>query len=176
MFCSGCGQALAPGQAFCSQCGHPAESQAPCRPGPQYQLESYAGKVRALSILWFIYTGLSLLLGIAGLIFFQAIFSGFFIPLMHDSGAGGSMPEWLFPAIIRVALITLAAKSALALLAGWGLWKCTEWGRIVAIVAAVLSLLKVPLGTALGIWTMTVLLDSQNTMLYKQLRSSSSGH
>ena len=38
-----------------------------------------------------------------------------------------------------------------------------------AIVAAVLSLLKFPFGTALGIWTLVVLLGYQNTTLYEQL-------
>jgi hypothetical protein len=40
---------------------------------------------------------------------------------------------------------------------------------VVAIVAAVLSLLKFPFGTALGIWTLVVLLGYQNTTLYEQL-------
>ena len=35
-------------------------------PGLQFQVESYAGKVKALSILWFIYAGFSLLMGSLG--------------------------------------------------------------------------------------------------------------
>jgi hypothetical protein len=45
----------------------------------------------------------------------------------------------------------------------------SQWGRIVAIVAAFLSILKFPIGTALGIWTLVVLLGYRNTTLYDQL-------
>jgi len=44
-------------------------------------------------------------------------------------------------------------------------------GRIVAIIAAILSLIRFPLGTALGIWTLIVLLGYRNTTLYEQFRS-----
>jgi hypothetical protein len=39
----------------------------------------------------------------------------------------------------------------------------------VAIVAAFLSLLKFPFGTALGIWTLITLLGYRNSTLYSQL-------
>jgi hypothetical protein len=45
-----------------------------------------------------------------------------------------------------------------------------EWGRIVAIVASFLFLLKIPVGTALGIWTLVTLLGYRNTSLYEQLQ------
>jgi hypothetical protein len=45
----------------------------------------------------------------------------------------------------------------------------TQWGRIVASVAAFLIILKIPFGTALGIWTLVVLLGYRNTTLYDQL-------
>lgn len=165
MFCSGCGQALTPGQGFCSQCGRPAGAQAPLAPGFSFQLESYAGKMKALSILWFIYAGLSLLLGIFGLSVARALFSGHFGPWMN----GPSTPFWLGPAILHFVWIILALRIGLALVAGWGLWVRTEWGRIVAIIAAIFSLLRFPFGTALGVWTLIMLLGSRNSTLYEQL-------
>jgi hypothetical protein len=39
----------------------------------------------------------------------------------------------------------------------------------VAIVAAFLSVLKFPFGTAMGIWTLVMLLGYRNTTLYGQL-------
>jgi uncharacterized membrane protein (DUF2068 family) len=63
----------------------------------------------------------------------------------------------------------LIVRTILALVAGWGLLERTQWGRVVAIVAAVFSLLKFPLGTALGIWTLVVLLGYRNTRLYDEL-------
>jgi hypothetical protein len=169
MFCSGCGQALASGQPFCPQCGRPAAAVVPPIPGLQFQVESYAGKVKALSIVWFIYAAFSLLTGIAALTFAQAFFSNHFGAWGHGPWSNGPGPEWFGPAILHFVWVVLMVRTGLALVAAWGLLERTQWGRIVAIVAAFLSLLKFPFGTALGIWTLVVLLGYRNTTLYEQL-------
>lgn len=182
MYCSGCGQALAPGQGFCPQCGRPAAPPVPPIPGGfvpgsipgfEFQLQNYAGRVKALAVVWFIYAGLSLILGVAGLAVAHAFLSGHFGPWMGNS-MGGSMGHpmpnlWFWPMILRFAWLLIGLRSVLAVVAGWGLLTRSEWGRIVAIVAAFLSLLKFPLGTALGIWTLVTLLGCRNSTLYSQL-------
>ncbi|HUB00219.1 MAG TPA: hypothetical protein VMA34_17940 [Terracidiphilus sp.] len=140
---------------------------APPVPGLQYQLDSYASKVRALGVLWFIYAGLSILLGLVGLAFAKAIMSGPWGPWMH----GPAPPTWIFPVIFHFAWIFLALRSGLAIAAGWGLLERTQWGRIVAVIAAVFSLLKFPFGTALGIWTLVVLLGYRNSTMYDQIQT-----
>jgi hypothetical protein len=132
-------------------------------------LESYAGKVRVLSLAWFVYAALSLLTGIAGLTFARAFFSHHFGPWGHGPWGDNSWPDWFGPAILNFVWIAITVRSALALIAAWGLYERTQWGRIVAIVAAFLSLLKFPFGTALGIWSLVVLLGYQNSTLYDQL-------
>ena len=170
MYCSGCGQAIEAGQGFCPQCGRPVAAPVPAVPGLQFQLESYAGKVKALSVVWFIYAGLALVSGFAGLAFANAFFSGRFGPWMHGPWAEGPMPPmWLFPALLHFVWVAVVIRVALALVAAWGLMEHSQWGRIVAIVAAFLSLLKFPFGTALGIWTLVVLLGYRNSSLYEQL-------
>ncbi len=170
MYCSGCGQVLAPGQAVCPQCGRQAVAPVPAVPGFAYQLESYASKVKALSIVWFIYAGYAMLTGILGLAFANAFFSGHFGPWMHGPWARGPFPPGLFgPMILRFAWMAVVVRVGLAAVAGWGLYERAQWGRIVAIVAAFLSLLRFPLGTALGIWTLVVLLGYRNSTLYEQL-------
>lgn len=171
MFCSRCGGPIVPGQAFCPQCGQPVNPAvaagplgAPPVPHLAFQVESYRGKVRALAIVWFAYAGLSLLLGFAALTFARQFFAGGFGPWMN-----GSPGPWLFPLILRFAWVALLVRSALAVAAGWGLLEQAQWGRIVAIVAAILSLIKFPFGTALGIWTLVVLLGDRNSTLYEQL-------
>ena len=170
MFCSGCGQALVQGQPVCSQCGRPVAPPVPPVPGLQFQLESYAGKVRALSIVWFIYAAFSLLTGVAGLTFAHAFFFNHFGKWPHGPWTDGPFPQdWFGPAILHFIWFTLMVRACLALVAGWGLHERSQWGRIVAIVAAFLSLLRFPVGTALGIWTLVVLLGYRNTTLYEQL-------
>jgi hypothetical protein len=170
MFCSGCGQALAAGQPVCTQCGHPVAPVVPPIPGLAIQLDSYASQVRALSMVWFIYAGLSLLTGFAGLTFLHGFLSNHFGNWGHGPWADGSgPPEWLGQAIFHFVWVAVLFRSALAFIVGWGLHERSEWGRIVAIVAAFLSLLKFPFGTALGIWTLVMLLGYRNSTLYEQL-------
>lgn len=165
MFCSGCGQPITPGQAFCVHCGRPSATVVPPVPGFQFQLESYAGKVRMLAIFWFIYAGLSVLLAFFGLAFAHAFMSGAFGPWMH----GPLPPSFLGPAFLHFIWVILMFRVALTVAAAWGLMQHEQWGRILAIVVAILSLIHFPLGTALGVWTMMVLLGYRNGTLYEQL-------
>ena len=167
MYCSGCGQSLLPGQGVCPQCGRSAPTAVPSAPGFEFQLQNYAGKVKALSVVWFIYAAYSMITGFVGLAFANAFLSGRFGPWMH--GPWGHAPFFFGPAMLHFAWVFVVIRGALALAAGWGLMERTEWGRILAIVAAFLSLLRIPFGTALGIWTLVVLLGYRNTTLYEKL-------
>lgn len=165
MYCSGCGGALTPGQAFCAQCGRPSAAVIPPIPGLQFQLEAYTGKIRILAIFWFIYAGLAMLTGFAGMAFARAAMSGAFGQWMH----GPMPPLFMGHFLLQFFWIILVARVALAVCAGWGLMQHAQWGRMVAIVAAIFSLLKFPFGTAMGIWTLVVLLGYRNGTLYEQL-------
>jgi hypothetical protein len=156
MFCSTCGQPLAPGQPVCANCGHPVAAVIPPVPNFGFQVQNYSSRVRALSIVWFIYGGLSLTVGLLGMAFAHSFFHGGFGPW-----GGGFGPGWWWgPALMRFAWSILIVRSALALLAGWGLMERT---------AAIFSLIRIPIGTALGIWTLVTLLGYRNTTLYDQL-------
>jgi hypothetical protein len=142
---------------------------APPIPGLQYQLQSYAGKVRALGVCWFIYAGFSLLMGFAGLAFAHSMFSGGG-PWAHGPWMHGPFPPNIFgPAWLHFAGLILIVRTALTLIAAWGLMQQEQWGRILAIIVAFLSLIHFPFGTALGIWTLIVLLGYRNFSLYAQL-------
>ena len=169
MFCSSCGQALAPGQPVCPQCGRPIAIAVPPVPNLDLQLQTYASRVRALSIVWFIYGGLSLLTGLGGLLFANSFLHHGFGPMGHGPfGQFPFGPDFL-PIMLRFAWSIVIVRSALAFLAGWGLMERTQWGRIVAIAAGFLCLINIPIGTALGIWTPVSLLGYRNTTLYDQL-------
>src|ERR1700722_12796701 len=159
MFCSGCGQALIQGQPFCAQCGRPVAPVVPSVPGMQFQLQSYADKVRALSLVWFLYSAFSMIVGVAGLTFAHAFFSNHFGNWGHGPwGDGSGPPIWFVPAIMRLVWVALLFRSALALGAGWGPHERTQGGRVLGIIAAILSPLKFPFGAALGVWTLVGLL------------------
>ncbi|WP_109488209.1 zinc ribbon domain-containing protein [Occallatibacter savannae] len=175
MYCSGCGQQITPGQQVCAHCGRPTASvpppPAPPIPNIAFELANYANRVRALSTVWFIYGGLVLVTGMIGLSFASSFLNGGFGPWMRGPWAHGGFPfgPEFGPAILHFAWVMVILRAALAFVAGWGLMERAPWGRVVAIVAAFLSILKIPIGTALAIWTLVTLLGYRNTTLYDQL-------
>jgi hypothetical protein len=155
---------LAQGQIVCPQCNRPVAPQVPPVPGFEFLLAGYASKVRVLGILWLVYAGITLIFGIVGLAFAHAFLSGFG-PFAHSH-----VPQtWFFPGLLRFAWLFMVGRAVLAAVAGWGLLERTQWGRIVAIIAAILSLIRIPLGTALGIATLIILIGARNWTLYDEL-------
>jgi hypothetical protein len=170
MYCSGCGQPLALGQPVCAQCGRPAVAAVPPVPGLAFEVENYAGKIRALSVVWVIYSVFALLSGIAGLTFFHALTSHRIGPFGQGPWGDWSFPDqWFGHALFGIIWLKLLFRTALAIFVAWGLYERAQWARIVAIVVAFLSLINFPFGTALGIWTLVVLMGYRNARLYEQL-------
>jgi hypothetical protein len=64
--------------------------------------------------------------------------------------------------IVGVFLLALAIP---AILGGWGLLNYRSWSRVLMIVISGLSLLHFPIGTALGIYGLWVLLNEQSRQL-----------
>lgn len=58
-----------------------------------------------------------------------------------------------------IAALFFGVLALPGLLAGYGLLKQQRWGQILAIVVGFLSLFNLPVGTALGIYTLFVLLQ-----------------
>jgi len=136
---------------------------------PMAQIER---RVNGLAVAWLVYAGLA---GLIGLAFAHAFLQGHGGGFSHWYGPGYGPgygrrfwhgPEWPMFAL-RFARITLAVKVGLALAAGIGLMQKAHWGRIVALVAGCLALLSFPFGTAIGIWTLVVLLNASNTAAYE---------
>ena len=52
-------------------------------------------------------------------------------------------------------------------IAGIGLLKKKEWGRILALIVSFLNLIAIPLGTALSVYTLVVMFKDETTELFK---------
>jgi hypothetical protein len=141
-------------------------------PAMQFQLESYSGRVRALSVVWFIYASLTLALSFVGMTFARAFMFNHFGP--WGRWEGPFRPEWFGPAVLHFVWLFVVLRAALLFGAAWGLMERAPWGRVLAIVAAFLSLLKFPIGTAIGIWTLVTLMGYRNQTLYDHLPQKSS--
>ena len=162
MFCTACGTAIPAGQAACAQCGQPVPPFIPPVPGIEYEVERYRSGIRVLAIVWFVYAGLALLLGSVALVFARHF-------LMGGTFPHGRIPPWWFNTAIHFGWIGIVVRAGLSFLAGYGLIERAQWGKVVAIIVAILSLIHFPLGTALGIWTLIMLLGYRNSALYQRL-------
>ncbi len=67
----------------------------------------------------------------------------------------------------------LAMLGVPGIIAGYGLLKRKAWGRILAIIVGILSLANFPLGTAVGIYTLWVLLSTAATNYFMPASSQS---
>jgi hypothetical protein len=63
----------------------------------------------------------------------------------------------------------LLVGAVIGIVAGWGLLERQPWARMLAIVLACFSLLDMPFGTALGIYTLVVLLPAGSEEEYRRM-------
>ena len=62
--------------------------------------------------------------------------------------------------VVGISVATFLTLLALpGLVAGWGLLKRRWWSRILAMIVGAMNLLNIPFGTALGIYTIWVLMQ-----------------
>ena len=159
MFCDQCGAQLQAGDARCGRCGKTVLGLVELR---RSRVREH---VRLLGILWMAYSALYVVAGMAVLVGAQTIFGGTFH--IH----GGPPPEvtvWLRPLLTCVGWLILLI-AATGFFTGWGLLQREGWARTVALVVGFVALLRIPLGTALGIYTLWVLLPTQTDDEYKAL-------
>ena len=95
-----------------------------------------------------------LLLGICGFVFL----AGLGVFAAADSGDAVALPILGFIGI--VGLVFFAVLAVPGLLAGYGLLKRKKWGQILGIVDGILSLFNIPVGTALGAYTLFILFQN----------------
>jgi hypothetical protein len=164
MFCDGCGTAVQPAQSFCSRCGKQIV-------GPVSLMQPMPGRVqehvRLLGILWLALSAFNTIGGIILYVLANTLFAH-----LHELGAPGppaAASAFLRP-LLSVVAILLLAKAAIGFYAGWGLLQHERSARIIALVLAFISMFtNIPFGTALGIYTMWVLLPRDSEREYETL-------
>ncbi len=159
MFCDQCGAQLQAGEPRCGRCGKTVVGLIELR------RSRVRDHIRLVGILWMAYSALHVVAGVGAIVIAHTIFGGS-IHIPH--GPPPEITVWLRPLISIIGWLILA-KAAAGFFAGWGLLQREEWARIFALVMGFVALLDVPLGTALGIYTLWVLLPSQSDDEYKAL-------
>ncbi len=160
MFCDGCGASVQPGQGFCSKCGKQIV-------GPVAIMQSRGGRVQGnlhlLAIFWFAISAFNAVAAVALYIIANT--------LLAPGGSAGA-PVFLRPLLSVVAIIVMGG-AALGFFAGWGLMHREPWARVLVLVLAFLVLfINIPIGTAVGIYTMWVLLPGDSEREYESLAAA----
>jgi hypothetical protein len=171
MVCQACGSPVE--GTFCSRCGAPVPAQPVYAAPPVYPYVvpelRVQRHIQTLGILWCVYGAYRAVTGIVGALFLAGITTGGFIggwgrpqifPFMNAPWMTG-----LAGFIAAVAII----YAALSFLVGFALLNRKPWGRVLAIVLAILQLIKIPFGTALGIYTLWVLAPSASGAEYDSI-------
>jgi hypothetical protein len=117
-----------------------------CRKGLAMEKEKH---IAILGILHIARGAIVLLLGMMGF----GLFAGIGV-LSGDPTALGILGILGTLAVVFMSVIALPS-----ILAGVGLLRRHAWGRILALVVGFLSLIDIPFGTALGVYTIWVLMD-----------------
>lgn len=151
MFCDRCGAQLEAGASFCRACGKPVGG-VPALPSQT----SISGHVRLLGILWIAISAFRLL---PALVLF-----GVSRNFMSEMG----VPSFVHPLLATIGTF-FALFAALGFIAGWGLLEHAPWSRMLAIVMGCLALIDIPFGTALGIYTLWVLLPAKAETEFRQI-------
>jgi hypothetical protein len=152
MFCDRCGAQMPDQAQFCPSCGKSVGGT--IAPPARGRVARHVGVV---GILWIV---LSLFHLIPGLVLMGLFGRGSrFLP---------GLPFFIHGIASSIGYAFLIAAIA-GLAAGWGLLQREPWARMLAIVMSVLNLFDVPFGTAVGIYTLWVLLPSDCEREYRQL-------
>lgn len=189
MFCNHCGTRIESGQRFCQACGaevigaagpeaaSASGSAQPPATGPgvprpaQTRLERH---VRLLGAMWLVYSGLRLIGGVAALFVGSVVLGGF---ARHFRPGFPFGPHWeprfgppfFIPALVSGVGVLLLIAAIAGLAAGFGLLNRRSWARPAALILGALSMLSIPIGTALGFYTFWVLLPAGAEQEYRAM-------
>ena len=167
MYCDSCGSSLSSTSQFCSSCGKPVTPlSSPClraatslaRPEDRVHRHVYG-----LAILWVVNGVLRLML----VLWLYGV-GRYFTPPNFGPTRIWAWPFWHSQLWDSILLI-LAVFGVTHLVLAWGLFERQPWARFLGIILGILALVRFPLGTVLGIYTLWVLAPEASGREYEQL-------
>lgn len=157
MYCDACGTQYQDGQRYCGGCGRPIGVAVVHRTP-----DSRVGRnISVLSILWLVASALNLLGGMAVFMVGQVVFGRLVRFDPNFQGFLRGLLSWIG--------VFLLVKAFAGFAAGWGLMQKETWARPLVLVLGFISLIHVPFGTALGVYTIWVMLPQQSEVEYNAL-------
>jgi hypothetical protein len=194
MVCQRCGGPIQ--GAFCSNCGAPAQPPPPVQaqppvygapppgaygvspnpygvPHPAIYQARVVRHLQTMGVLWCVYGAYRAMAGVVAMLFLMGVATPAFMGGMGQRGMSFLPFAPVMGGLAAVAGVFILFSSCLAFASGYALITRKPWGRTIAIVAAILSLIKIPFGTALGIYTLWVLAPTASGMEYDAIADRS---
>jgi len=127
--------------------------------------------ITLVGVLNIVYRGVAIL-GSMILVVLAIGFGGLFDFLVHT---GEIRPHEvpievlnIVPLILLIVALVIVTVSTVGIIAAVGVLKRKEWGRILLLVISFFSLIRIPLGTILGVYSIWVLMNSDTIKLFNQ--------
>ncbi len=135
-------------------------------------MEKLGSSLRVLGILWAVYSGFRILMAA-----WTVAFSREFLPLMgsiipKDANVDFTPFLHLAAGFYLVSAVYAVLAGAAGIWAAWAILKRERSGRMIALVIAFISLISIPFGTALGVYTLVVLLPEDAGRTYERLATA----
>jgi hypothetical protein len=154
---------------FCPACGRATSANAggAGAAAAAVALQNLAVHVRIMGILWVIFGVFEIVMA-----FWTVAMSRIYFPLFQKIVAGDANSPFSVDALHEIFVwsgIFALVAGGLGLFAGWMLLRRERFGRAVALIASFISLIQIPIGTGLAIYTLVELLPSSARERYAKL-------
>jgi hypothetical protein len=160
MYCYQCGTQIADEAKFCSGCGRPIATAQPVA-RPQRNMATH------INVLAWLFIGTGILYAMLGfgLVIAPTILRNISFHFPPDVPVDIIQLISSIAGMVGVVIIVIAGGTTAA---GVGLLQYQTWGRTLALVMSAINLIKIPFGTALGIYGFWVLLSERGREYYEQ--------
>jgi uncharacterized membrane protein len=167
MYCNECGAAVSDEAKFCSGCGRTIDTTQVAKK-PLRSMETH------VNILAWLFIGSAILYAMFGLVLLIAprILQELPIPTPPEVSFDIVNLVTAVSGILAMVILGVAAGTAAA---GIGLLQYQTWGRTLALVMSAINLIKLPFGTALGIYGFWVLLSERGRVFYERQSAIAEG-
>lgn len=171
MFCQYCGNQMPDGARFCGACGRPSAVSAVvvASVDPAQGLKTH---LKILGILWAVYGAFRIVMAAWTLVVSHYMLPMFaqFIP--REDGRSLFPFIHLMSGLYVVLAVYAVLTGILGICAAWAILRHEPWGRTLALVAGFVSLISIPFGTAIGVYTIIILLPPSAVQTYDQITAA----
>ena len=120
--------------------------------------------VKILAVLHIVFSSIAILIGLGLFLFFGGLAA---LVAVTDHGPDAAIGTLAVGGIGTFLLLLLLVLSLPGLIAGIGLYFFKPWAKILGIIVSALDILSFPVGTALGVYGLWVLVNPETDQLFR---------